>query len=438
MHNKSFMAAASALLVLGSAHAQSNPEMEAMRAEIKRLSSEVESLNKRQATPSAAPAADVGQRLEAVEKQQRSAVTAGDLPGSFKLPGSDTSVKPYGFVRGDVMHDLKGTAPSDNFNNLPAQPLDNSGAPTGKTKFTAELTRLGIRTSTPTPNGAIVTRFEGDFYSYCSGSLNGNACNRDRLRIRHAYGEYNGLLVGQTFSTFMDADTLPETVDIIGPIGAPARRRAQLRYTYALDKSARIAIAAEEPRPSSAGVAAKEPDFVLRADKSFSDTLSTNLRLISHETRSAAGYRKRGYGAGLGVNFAPTNADTVLLQLSYVEGNGDIMWGSNGDADNGKQILLDRSANLNIGWTHVLNAQWRVNTVFGATNSRSDAAFGAAYGASGQSGANKTLRQAHLNAIFTPVKNVDLGAEYTHGERRTYAGETGTMSRLGFMGKYSF
>jgi len=48
------------------------------------------------------------------------------------------------------------------------------------------------------------------------------------------------------------------------------------------------------------------------------------------------------------------------------------------------------------------------------------------------------LRQFHINVIHSPIKNLELGAEYIHGIRKTFGGGTGTMSRFDLMGRYSF
>lgn len=118
----------------------------------------------------------------------------GDIGGSFRLPGSETSLRFYDHAEAHVIHDLKAPGPSDTFTDLMFQPLDNSGAQKGKTKFTAQTSRFGFESSTPTELGAFNTKVEMDFYSYSSG-------NRNRLRLRHAYGEYAGFLVGQTWTT---------------------------------------------------------------------------------------------------------------------------------------------------------------------------------------------------------------------------------------------
>ncbi len=182
-----------------------------------------------------------GDRIEALEVKSGDAVVKGDIGGSFRLPGSETSLRIYGFAEGHAIHDLKAAGPSDTFTDLMFQPLDGSGGQKGKTKFTAQTSRFGFESSTPTELGAFNTKVEMDFYSYGSG-------NRNRLRLRHAYGEYAGFLVGQTWSTFMDLDDLPETVDFNGPIGAPFSRRTMVRYTYA-DAKAGYKLTAALRRP---------------------------------------------------------------------------------------------------------------------------------------------------------------------------------------------
>ena len=40
--------------------------------------------------------------------------------------------------------------------------------------------------------------------------------------------------------------------------------------------------------------------------------------------------------------------------------------------------------------------------------------------------------------IYTPLKGVELGAEYIYGKRRTFGGDIGTLSRFDLMARYSF
>ncbi|MGH3859191.1 DcaP family trimeric outer membrane transporter, partial [Actinokineospora sp.] len=53
-------------------------------------------------------------------------------------------------------------------------------------------------------------------------------------------------------------------------------------------------------------------------------------------------------------------------------------------------------------------------------------------------GGNKRLSQWHLGFYHTPLKNVELGAELIGGKRTTYAGNSGSLSRLNLQARYSF
>jgi len=426
MLNKTVIGAAVAAAFMSalSAQAQSAKDFEEMRAEIKRLRAEVDALKK--GTSVAVPAADAsgwGDRIEQLEIKSKDAVVLGDIGGGFRLPGSETSVRFYGYAEAHAIHDLKQPGPSDTFTDLMFQPLDNSGGQKGKTKFTAQTSRFGFESSTPTALGAFNTKVEMDFYSYGAG-------NRNRLRLRHAYGEYAGFLVGQTWSTFMDLDDLPETVDFNGPIGAPFSRRTMIRYTYADAKAGyKLTAAIEDPEDQFGGGSANErlPQIVLRADKSF-DWGALNARVLAHEKRSFA-EAKRGFGVGIGGSYKITDKDLLMGQYTRVDGDIDQLYGSNGyaiDATTGA-ITFDKNQGLVVGYAKTFSDQLRGTVSYGMNR-----------GKTAQAVDNRTLKQVFVNVIYSPIKNVELGAEYIWGERKTFTPETGTMSRFDLMGRYSF
>jgi hypothetical protein len=424
MLNKTVIGAAIAAAFMSAlpAQAQSAKDFEDMRAEIKRLREEVDALKK--AAP-AVPAADSrgwGDRIEALEIKSGDAVVKGDSGGSFRLPGSETSLRFYGYAEAHAIYDLKQPGPSDTFTDLMFQPLDNSGGQKGKTKFTAQTSRFGFESSTPTELGAFNTKVEMDFYSYGSG-------NRNRLRLRHAYGEYAGFLIGQTWSTFMDLDDLPETVDFNGPIGAPFSRRTMIRYTYADSKAGfKLTAALEDPEDQFGGGSANEkmPQIVLRADKSF-DWGALNARVLAHEKRSAT-QTKRGYGVGIGGSYKITDKDLLMGQYTRVDGDIDQLYGSNGYAiDEAGAITFDKNQGLVVGYAKTFSDQLRGTVSYGMNR-----------GKTAQAVDNRTLQQIFVNVIYSPIKNVELGAEYIHGKRKTFTPETGTMSRFDLMGRYSF
>ena len=421
MMKKSLLALASALVVLGTspAHAQSSKELEELRNEIKQLRQELNALKQQKAGAPAADSTGWGERVEALELKQKDAVVGGDIGGSFRLPGSETSVRIYGYAEAHALHDFNGTSPGDDFTNLMEQPLRtaDAGYTKNKTKITAQTSRFGFETSTPTGLGAFGTKLEMDFYAYC-----GAECNRNRLRLRHAYGEYAGFLVGQTWSTFMDLDNLPETVDFNGPIGSPFSRRTMIRYTYNDPKLAKFTFAFEDPEDG-----ARYPNVVARVDKSF-DTTAFNVRLLAHEKRVGT-VTKSGYGVGVGGSIKLSDTDLLMGQFARVTGDYDMMYGSAGySVDGDGNLLFDKNDGLVAGWAHTFSDKLRSNLVLGMNRSRGDETVFT----------NRRLTQVHAGFIYTPIKNVELGAEYIYGRRKVFGGDSGTMSRVDLMGRYSF
>ena len=43
-----------------------------------------------------------------------------------------------------------------------------------------------------------------------------------------------------------------------------------------------------------------------------------------------------------------------------------------------------------------------------------------------------------VNVFYSPVKPVDLGIEFRHGERKLVSGVTGKLDRIELAAKYSF
>lgn len=417
---------AASLLVLGTAPAlaQSNPVLDELREEVRKLRAEVEALKKQKAAEGKpADASGWGERVEQLEIKSKDAVVLGDIPGSFRLPGSETSLRFYGHAEAHAIHDIREVGPSDLFTDLMYQPIRNSGAQKGKTKFTASTSRFGFESSTPTSLGSFNTKVEADFYSYGSG-------NRNRLRLRHAYGEYAGFLVGQTWSTFMDLDNLPETVDFNGPIGAPFSRRTMIRYTYNNPQFAKLTFALEDPEDGFGGGSANErmPQLVARFDKGF-DWGAINVRALAHEKRSG-GDTKRGFGFGVGGSFKLGDSDLLMGQFARVDGDIDQMYGSNGydiDADTGA-LSFDKNKGVVLGWAHTYSGQLRGTVAFGHNRAERETALAD----------NKRLSQLFVNLIYSPIRNVELGAEVIFGDRKTFLGEKGQMRRVDLMGRYSF
>jgi hypothetical protein len=333
------------------------------------------------------------------------------------------SFKFYGLVEGHAIHDFGQSGPSDIFTDLAFQPLDNSGSPKGRNRYTGETSRLGLDLSRPVNGKPLAAKLEIDFYGYSQEK-------RNKPRLRQAYAEYGGWLVGKTWSTFMDLDDLPETVDFNGPIGAPFSRRVMLRYGWGdADKGYKWTVALEQPKDQFGGGSGGEklPIFVARVDKTLPNG-AYNFRVMSHEKRSSTG-SKRGYGFGVGGRYKLSDKDTLMAQYTRVDGDIDMLYGSNGYAINPTTgaLSFDKNQGMVLGYARAFSDQLRSNVALGFNR-----------GQNAQAIDNRSLNQLFMNLIYTPVKGVDLGLELIYGKRKNFTNDVGTMRRMDLMARYSF
>ena len=195
---------------------------------------------------------------------------AGSFPGSFLVPGTQTSFKVGGYVKLDYTYDF---GPQQTINggagpigiSLDSGPCVSGGVGDGCSKafedashrihgtsqLTASESRFNIETRTPTAYGELKTFIEGDFTNpnglSNSGSLKVNS-NSYGFRLRQAYGTLGPFLAGQTLSLFRDGAAEAETLDFGGALATGVTRQPQVRYTFDLGNGLTWAVAAENPQ----------------------------------------------------------------------------------------------------------------------------------------------------------------------------------------------
>ncbi|MEI8169638.1 MAG: DcaP family trimeric outer membrane transporter [Rhodoferax sp.] len=418
----SLLAAGLSAGILSGAQAADADRIKALEDQLQVLQQAIAEL--KNSTPTKKEVADL---TDQVTLQGKESVVLGDMPNSFRMPGSETSVRIYGFAEVNAIRDTGSVSPDDHFSWLPSQPLNINTPATGMTRVTTQTSRFGFETSTPTALGAFHTVIEADFY----------AGDNSALRLRHAYGEYAGFLIGQTWSTFMDGDNFPESVDFNGPPGSTSARTVQLRYTHNIPDVATFKFAVERNGSGSSKLNPTNDQplsLVLRADKTFANGAALSLRAIRHTEIDAGGNSAVGYGLGVSGSFKFTDTLTGFGQFTKIDGDnvGNLVVGTNGarfDTTSGA-LAFDKTTGVVLGLNNVFNEKWRTTVSYGQSVSDETAVF--------KGGDNSSLKQWHLGFYYTPIKSVDLGAEYIKGTRTTFDGDTGDLNRFNLQARYSF
>ncbi|HEU4385406.1 MAG TPA: DcaP family trimeric outer membrane transporter [Anaeromyxobacteraceae bacterium] len=389
------------------------------------------------------------------------AAGAQDQPGVFKVPGTDSTIKFYGYVQLDGTVDFSGR-PTDIENYdwatiLPAVPLDNSVDAKRKpqTYLTARTSRFGIQTNTPTAAGPVGVRLEGDFNGP-NGFQSETFTNSVLFRLRHAYGTFGGLLVGQTWTTFLDLGAAPDTVDFNGPGSLALVRNPMLRYTFGLAPTTNLVLAIENNRGLQYGWDGTFPvRFQMIPDIHLNLTFSGGWGHVS--VRGVAqDYVRQVQPAGPGSEtnkskFSLSGAvsgslklggDTLVAQVSGGPGIGRYMLNALGapfvtaNAATNYDIELWTAFAYHVGFTHVWNPQVRSNLVWSQTFI-TDPEIGGVPAAPGTF--EKDMMQAFVNTFYGFAKNCEFGAEYVFGQyKMNVSGEKGTQNRINFSFHYNF
>jgi len=297
---------------------------------------------------------------------------------------------------------------------------------------------LGIdHVSGETRVGAFI---ECDFF----GNLLGNQISQNSygVTLRHAYLYYNNWLVGQTWSSFMDVSTLPESVDFVGVLdSAIFARQAQVRY-----KLGGLVIALENPETTitetaEAAQASSDrgawPNFVVRYNWTASwgtFGVAGLLRELRVDT-PAYSDSKVGWGLTAGGRFNLTPSDTILYQVSGGQGFSRYI---------GLSIVGDASVNPDTGnlhqtnllagfatYRHVFTKALRAHIILSGSGYDNDRNF------SGPN-ATKLVYSGRVNAIYSPVDKLDFGFELSYARREVESGADGSLRRAHFAAKYRF
>ena len=343
------------------------------------------------------------------------------LRGFFHLPGTQTYMKFGGFVKTDLFYDLNyagtyyGAYVPSSFPSSTTPHSENSTVSMRPTRFTWE-TRQG----NPDNSGKEVkVYFEFDFLSNY---------DRNSIRLRQFYGQYENFLVGQAWSAFSDPDAFPDTLEFEGPPGMIAARNPQFRYTHPLNEHNSFGVSVEKsgtdtPFSTQFGApigTSKFPDLIgfYRYENNHGHihaaTLFRNVGgIVPNEEIFNLGRHTGGFGESLsGVWGLPFKKDSVQFQLVFGKGisnyyNDNFGLGTDVGFNAEGHLVATPTGSGQFGFTHNWTDKLRTSLSYGYLRIDNPAADpGTTYHVS---------NYATVNLIYQPTVRYLFGAEYIYG-----------------------
>jgi hypothetical protein len=258
-------------------------------------------------------------------------------------------------------------------------------------------------------------------------------------RLRHAYFEWDRMLVGQTWSTFMVV-VVPDEIDFAGAMdGLVFIRQPQVRY-----RAGNWWFAIENPETTITEYAGSAtmvtdseilPDVIAR--RNFGGkwgTWSVAAMARTLHKRDSVKNSAFGFGITTGGKILVGQRDDLRIMATYGQGLGRYI-------SAGFVSGALRNEDLSLHPTNTLNGYVAFNHFWleKVSSSFSVAAFHAFHDeAIAGSGINQSSYSVSGNLKWDPVPKLRLGAEYMYGYRALLGRTNGAFHRIQFAFKYTF
>jgi DcaP outer membrane protein len=344
---------------------------------------------------------------------------AQTTPAPFTFTSGAWQLILGGYFKLDLIHDFDANGSSDSFDPR-SIPVD--GTEGTNTRIHARETRLSLGVAGPAEGKELTLLLEGDFYG--TGSA---------FRIRHAYARYGALLAGQTWTTVMDADNIPPTIDFETPLAAPFVRQGQLRITTRLSEQSDLAFAVEESDPEIL-----IPPGVQGAPEKTWPDLTAHYRFTGrrgHVQLSAFLGQTRFRAAGGATSDVAIGGilgsgrlslfprDTAYLQLAYGPGVGRYRGAASAALDAAGRLQTVDVVGLTAGYLHYWTGRWSSNVVVSPAWVLSDVGDPAT--------ANDSFNYVAVNLLYWFIdQRAWIGGEYLYGRRELRSGAHGSDNRV--------
>ena len=454
--------------------AQPSNDFKILQDQFTELSKKLEHLEKTQkhASKEAAEVAVAAAKEEVAITQARSPMQSRAPREGYKWSSGNTDINLGAMIKLDAMYDA-GAPLGDaiNMTALPIKGVDITASKSGNYRMHAKQSQLNVGTLTSTAKGDVKTYLEIDFFgdnSFVSTNDRNSSVQVSSYapRLRHAYGEFNGWLAGQTWSNFNDMESLPTTLDASGVTGESILRQAQLRYTKQVSQTWRVAVALENPvtdytdaydlkRYDSSTISQygsgtqAVPDLTFNARYKVENRGHLSFRVLVRRlvvkgvagdtANNPAGVAYAGkataYGFGISGRVYTVGKDSFFVQTNAGDGIGRYIYDGYGmsAAYNAttKKFQKQRMYGALAGYEHYWADNLRSNLAVGQTRVKLDSMIPIAVPTTaGTTRVTSKMQQAFVNLLYKPVPPVEVGIEYGHFKRSTVDEKNGTGDRV--------
>jgi len=283
--------------------------------------------------------------------------------------------------------------------------------------------------------------FEGDF-----------AGAGDQFRLRHAYAQYRGFIVGQTWSTFSDPNVNLEDLDFEGISSENVIRQPQLRYWWTKNKN-RIAVALETPQVSVTGGTGVNlvPDLIAREFFQGKNGGHVQVAAVFRQIRAQtlSGDVSSTWGAGgtvSGVVIVPVRGLTDRFLYQVNAGKGIARYINDLNSLGGQDAVFDTTTgDLKVlpvlGWYVGYEHRWKEWEAFQTMNLRTTLLWSLVavrtYDFQPPDAYRRTNRFS-ANVVFSPTARADFGVEYIYGMRENKDGQWASANQFQAVALFRF
>jgi hypothetical protein len=403
-----------------------------------------------QALPQAAPSKQVGEATATYTTFSEDTVAAArfdNVPldpkykGFFRLPGTQTILKIGGYFKTDFIYDFKPAGNAESF--IPSSIPIPTAVGVNNSTVSIRPTRLSLDFRIPSTT-------LGDVRFYLEGDLFGT--NATTPRLRHAYAQVRNVLIGQTFSNFMDPDGFPDTLDFQGPNGMVSIRNPQLRYGMALSPSTTFYVSVEKPSSDitfktpqfSSQPNAPSPDGAIRLRQEFERghfQVAAIFRSIAAFVPTTPNPRVDsvfGWGVNVSTGVETFGKDNVIFAVAFGHGISRYLQDTSGlgiDAEPKLSTGLKATPAVGVeaAYQHYWLKRLRSSAIYSYAAVDNTALF-----ASAAPGTYNHATYTGSNVIWNPFGSLNVGTEFLYGWAMEQNGQKANAPRIQFSAKYSF